>query len=138
MILLFTEDSRASSEKLAGELGISRVYSECDSVKKMNAIDEILDELDANKKLMYVSAENLDFHTAADIDTKVGYASENADMLMSNVGVFGLPVAFTNSKRTKSISMENEIFSNADGKVVGIAVSDGASVNTGDTIITLG
>lgn len=109
--VLFTEDSRASSEKLADELGISRVYSECDSMKKMNAIEEILDELDANKKLMYVSAENLDFHTAADIDAKVGYASENADMLMSNVGVFGLPVAFTNAQRTKAISMENVIFS---------------------------
>lgn len=109
--VLITEDSRASSEKLAKDLGIQRVYSECDSMKKMNAIEEVLDELNAGQKLMYVSAENIDFHTAADIDAKVGYASENADMLMSNAGVFGLPVAFTTSKRTKAISIENVIFS---------------------------
>ncbi len=108
--VLITEDSKRASERLANELNIQRVFSECDSMKKMTAIEEILDELNAGEKLMYVSAENLDFHTAADIDAKVGYASEEADMLMSNVGVFGLPVAFMLSKRTKDISIENMIF----------------------------
>lgn len=107
--VLLTEDSRGASERLADQLGIQRVFSECDSMKKMNAVEEVLDELNAGEKLMYVSAENLDFHTAADIDAKVGYASEEADMLMSNVGVFGLPVAFMLSKRTKDISVENVI-----------------------------
>ena len=59
---------------------------------------------------MYVSAENLDYHTAADIDAKVGYAADNADMLMSNIGIFGLPVAYMASKRVKRLSIENLAF----------------------------
>lgn len=108
--ILLTEDGKAASEKLANDIGVDSVYYECDSEKKLGVIEQIVDELNAGEKLMYVSAENLDFHTSADIDAKVGYASDNADMLMSNVGVFGLPVAFMVSKRTKQISRENIIF----------------------------
>lgn len=108
--VLLTEDGRALSEKLANQIGVERVYYECDSEKKMGIIEELGDELNSGEKLMYVSAENLDFHTTADIDAKVGYASDDADMLMSNIGVFGLPVAYMVSKRTKQISYENIIF----------------------------
>lgn len=108
--VLLTEDGRVESEKLANEIGVESVYYECDSEKKIGVIEQIADELNSGEKLMYVSAENLDFHTSADIDAKVGYASENADMLMSNIGVFGLPVAFMFSKRTKQISYENIVF----------------------------
>lgn len=109
--ILLTEDGKAESERLAQQIGVTKVYYECDSAKKMDAIQEVLNELNSGEKLMYVSAENLDFHTAADIDAKVGYASDKADMLMSNVGVFGLPVSFTTSKRTKKISIENLVLS---------------------------
>lgn len=109
--ILVTEDSKGFSERFAQQIGVDRVYYECDSAKKMEVIEQILDELNSGEKLMYVSAENIDFHTAADIDAKVGYASENSDMLMSNIGVFGLPVAFSASKRTKEISIENIVFS---------------------------
>lgn len=61
----------------------------------------------ADEKLMYISAENLEYHTAADIDAKVGTEFENADMLMSNIGIFGLPVAYTASHMAKRLSAEN-------------------------------
>ena len=37
----------------------------------------------------------------------------------------------------EAMKMENEIFANADGKVVGISTSEGASVNTGDVLVSI-
>lgn len=37
----------------------------------------------------------------------------------------------------EAMKMENEIFANADGKVVGISAPQGTSVNTGDVIISI-
>lgn len=108
--VLLTEDSRAESEKLADQIGAVSVFYECDSEKKIGVVEQIATDLNANERLMYVSAENLDFHTSADIDAKVGYASDNADMLTSNIGVFGLPAMFMFSRRTKQVSYENIIF----------------------------
>ncbi len=38
----------------------------------------------------------------------------------------------------EAMKMENEIFSDADGKVVAINAAAGASVNTGDAIVSIG
>ena len=38
----------------------------------------------------------------------------------------------------EAMKMENEIFSNTDGKVVGVSVAAGATVNTGDVIVSIG
>ena len=57
---------------------------------------------------MYVSAENGEFHSSADIDARVG-DDDGADMRMSSVGVFGLPVAYTASKRVCEIQKANLI-----------------------------
>lgn len=38
----------------------------------------------------------------------------------------------------EAMKMENEIFSNTDGKVVGISAAAGATVNTGDVIVSIG
>lgn len=108
--ILLTEDGREVSERLARALNIDELHYECDSAKKAAIIQQYADELPEGGKLLYVSAENLDYHTAADIDAKVGYAADNADMLMSNIGIFGLPVAYMASKRVKRLSIENLAF----------------------------
>lgn len=108
--ILLTEDGREVSERLARALKVEELHYECDSVKKAGIIQQYADELPEGGKLLYVSAENLDYHTAADIDAKVGYAADNADMLMSNIGIFGLPVAYMASKRVKRLSIENLAF----------------------------
>ncbi|MBQ7793518.1 MAG: biotin/lipoyl-binding protein [Clostridia bacterium] len=38
----------------------------------------------------------------------------------------------------EAMKMENEIFSNVDGKVVAVNAAAGASVNTGDAIVSIG
>lgn len=108
--ILLTEDGREVSERLARALNVEELHYECDSAKKADIIKQCADDLPEGAKLLYVSAENLDYHTAADIDAKVGYAADNADMLMSNIGIFGLPVAYMASKRVKRLSVENLAF----------------------------
>ena len=108
--ILLTEDGREVSERLARALNVEELHYECDSAKEADIIKQCADDLPEGAKLLYVSAENLDYHTAADIDAKVGYAADNADMLMSNIGIFGLPVAYMASKRVKRLSVENLAF----------------------------
>ena len=108
--ILLTEDGREVSERLARALNVEELHYECDSAKKADIIKQCADDLPDGAKLLYVSAENLDYHTAADIDAKVGYAADNADMLMSNIGIFGLPVAYMASRRVKRLSVENLAF----------------------------
>ena len=59
---------------------------------------------------MYVSAQEREAHTAADIDAMVGDSFDGADVLMSSIGLFGLPVAYTTARKLKRLSRENIIF----------------------------
>lgn len=108
--VLLTEDGRDVSERLAEALNVDELHYECGFTEKADIIQKCKDQLAPDEKLMYISAENLEYHTAADIDAKVGTEFENADMLMSNVGIFGLPVAYTASHMVKRLSSENLVF----------------------------
>lgn len=108
--VLLTEDGRDVSERLAKALSVDELHYECGFTEKADIIQKCKDQLAPDEKLMYISAENLEYHTAADIDAKVGTEFENADMLMSNIGIFGLPVAYTASHMVKRLSSENLVF----------------------------
>lgn len=108
--VLLTEDGRDVSERLAKALNVDELHYECGFTEKADIIQKCKDQLAPDEKLMYISAENLEYHTAADIDAKVGTEFENADMLMSNIGIFGLPVAYTASHMVKRLSSENLVF----------------------------
>ena len=108
--VLLTEDGRDVSERLAKALNVDELHYECGFTEKADIIQKCKDQIAPDEKLMYISAENLEYHTAADIDAKVGTEFENADMLMSNVGIFGLPVAYTASHMVKRLSSENLVF----------------------------
>ena len=108
--VLLTEDGRDVSERLAKALNVDELHYECGFTEKADIIQKCKDQLAPDEKLMYISAENLEYHTAADIDAKVGTEFENADMLMSNVAIFGLPVAYTASHMVKRLSSENLVF----------------------------
>lgn len=108
--VLLTEDGRDVSERLAKALNVDELHYECGFTEKADIIQKCKDQLAPDEKLMYISAKKLEYHTAADIDAKVGTEFENADMLMSNVGIFGLPVAYTASHMVKRLSSENLVF----------------------------
>lgn len=104
--VLVSEDSKSLSAKNAAVLGIPEFYYECDGIKKIDIVQSHADD----DCTMYVSADSLDFHTAADIDAKVGHEADNADILISKRGVFGLSTAYLTAKRSIIIAKENLIF----------------------------
>ncbi len=108
--ILVTEDGREVSEKLAKSLHVDELHYECGFTEKADIIQKCRDQLAPDQKLMYISADNLEYHTAADIDAKVGSSLDSADILTSNVGIFGLPVAYTSAHTVKHLSIENLIF----------------------------
>lgn len=109
-VILITEDSRRLTKRLADELDVDEFICECNTEKKLESVEYAVSRLDEGDVLMYVSAENLDYHTDADIDARTGYASDNADMLLTDRGIEGLSYACTAAKRTNKIQKENIIF----------------------------
>ncbi len=108
--VLVTEDGRDVSEKLAKALNVDQLHYECNFSEKSDIIQKCRAQLAPDEKLMYISAEALEYHTAADIDARVGSSFDCADMLMSNVGIFGLPVVYTAAHMVKRLSTENLLF----------------------------
>ncbi len=108
--ILVTEDGRDVSEKLAKALNVDELHYECNFSEKADIIQKCREQLAPGEKLMYISAETLEYHSAADIDAKVGSSFDSADMLMSNVGIFGLPVAYTAAHKVKRLTIENLLF----------------------------
>lgn len=108
--ILVTEDGRYISEKLANTLKTDELHYECGFTEKADIIQKCKDRAAGDEAIMYISAENLEYHTAADIDAKVGSEFDNADLLMSNVGIFGLPVAYVTSHTVRRLSVENLVF----------------------------
>lgn len=106
--VLLSDDSEGATADFAETVGADEFHYGCTSEKKAEILEEIKTSLDDGEKLMYVSAENGEFHSSADIDARVG-DDDGADMRMSSVGVFGLPVAYTASKRVCEIQKANLI-----------------------------
>lgn len=109
-VILITEDSRRLTKLLADELNVDEYICECNTEKKIESVEYAVSRLDEAEVLAYVSAENLDYHTDADIDVRIGYAADNADMLLAGTGIEGLPYACATAKRTLKIQRENIIF----------------------------
>jgi len=109
-VILVTEDSRRLSKLMADELDVDEFICECNSAKKLESIEFASSRLDESEVLMYVSAENLGYHTAANIDARVGCSADNADMLLADKGLELLPFACFTAKRTLKIQKENIAF----------------------------
>ncbi len=109
-VILVTEDSRKLSKALADELDVDEFICECNTNKKLESVEYAVSRLDEDDVLMYISAENLDYHTDAAIDARIGYAADNADMLLASAGLEGLPYACSTAKRTGRIQKENIAF----------------------------
>ena len=114
-IALLTDDNNAKSMALAERLSIKDYICECDTYKKYDAVQHTSSKMRKNDVLMFVTSEELEYHTDADIDAKVGSTTESADMLITGYGkgslpLSSLPYACTTAKRTRSIQLENIIF----------------------------
>lgn len=108
--ILVSEDSREVCERTSGLIGISRCYSGCDTLKKMAVLKELKSGSDENDGIMFVSSENVGYHTEADIDVLVGNESDTEDITMSNIGIFGLPVLISTAGVVSTTSSQNTVF----------------------------
>lgn len=106
--VLVTDDGREVSERLAQTLGIDELHYECDEAEKADIIQRCRDDMPPEQTLMYISAKEHDYHSAADIDARIGSMFGSADAVMTSVGLFGLPVAYeaaNTARRLSSISL---------------------------------
>lgn len=108
--IMVSEDGREISERLSKTLNVNELYCECGFSEKANIIKQSKSQLTQNETVMYISAENLDYHTAADIDANIALDFNNADMIMSSIGIFGLPVVYDAACKVKRLSIRNLIF----------------------------
>lgn len=105
--MLVAEDGMDICEKTAKSINISEFFPCCDTAKKLSVVKEVRQSLDKDDALMYVSAENVGYHSDADLDARVGGQTETEDLRMSNIGIFGLPAMVSIARGVKKISMQN-------------------------------
>lgn len=109
--VLISSDSDDISKKTANILKITRYFAGCDTMKKLRTLKTLKGEQDIENCLMYISADELDYHTDADIDVKVGSKSEVQDISMSNIGIYGLPLLTSVARQMKKLSKQNILIS---------------------------
>lgn len=104
---MVSEDSPELCKKTADSLRISSYYPLCDTYKKLSVVKECKQELDDNACLIYISADNADCHSDADIDVLVDGDREAEDILMSNIGIFGLAPLIRSARFTEDVQTQN-------------------------------
>ena len=102
--ILLSEDGADICEKTADQIGVDKFFAGCDAAKKMSVLKELKAGCDDGEGLLYVSAESVGYHTDADIDALVGNASDCEDIIMSNIGIFGLPALI---RTADAVSLKN-------------------------------
>lgn len=107
--ILVAEDGMDNCEKTAKAINISEYFPCCDTVKKLSVLKDTKQDLDGDDTMMYVSAENIGYHTEADLDARVGEQTDTEDLRMSNIGIFGLPATVAVARNVRKISLENII-----------------------------
>ena len=105
--MLVAEDGMDICEKTAKSINISDFFPCCDTAKKLLVVKNIRQSLDQDDTLMYVSAENVGYHSDADLDARVGEPTDTEDLRMSNIGIFGLPTMVSIARSVRKISMQN-------------------------------
>ena len=106
--ILLTEDGKDESEDTAAELEFDEVFGECDTAKKLKLISDLKSGRD--ETMMYVYANGIDSHSAADIDIRVHNKGKFADILVLPEYIGNLPAAIKLCARMREIAAENAIF----------------------------
>lgn len=107
-LVLLTEEGREESERLAQELDLDGVYSQCDAAKKLKCVESMQNSVKGS--VVYVYSHGIQTHSAADIDIRVGRQSKFADIILLPESVPELSYIFRISARMKEITTENMLF----------------------------
>ena len=127
--MLVAEDGMDICEKTAKSINISDFFPCCDTAKKLSVVKDVRQNLDEDEAVMYVSAENVGYHSDADLDARVGEQTETEDLRMSNIGIFGLPAMVSIARGVKKISKQNlALFAIVKAVLIVLAVTGNATL----------
>ena len=105
--MLLTEDSAAESQQIADELGIGEVYGECDLEKKLKLIRSANEGTRNN--VLYVYANGIEAHSAADVDIRVSQKAKFADASVLPEDMDYVPTALLVCRRMCEVAKENAL-----------------------------
>lgn len=113
-IVMLTGDSANAGEKVARELGLSKVYAELLPADKVNKLEELLSQTSGNGKLAYVGDGINDAPVLARADVGIAMgalgsdaAIEAADVVIMTDEPSKIPLAINISKRVMAIANQN-------------------------------
>ena len=106
--VLLAEEGKEESERLGTTLNADEVYAECDTDKKIKLIQKLSESPENNS--MFVYANGIETHSAAEIDLRVSRKGKFADVLVVPEYLGNLPAAIQLCRRAHQIAVENAVF----------------------------
>ena len=106
--ILLTEDGNEQSQAAADSLHFTEVVGECDIDKKLRLISDINQ---AGKiKSVFIYANGIEGHSAADLDMRVSRKGKYADALVIPESYLNIPTGIQICRRMLELLRENAIF----------------------------
>ena len=106
--ILFTDDSNVVGQRIAEELNFKEVYSELDSEKKLQILEDLSKA--KNNNIIFVYSEGAENHSAASVDMRVGTKSRYADVVVHPDSLVNIPFALQVSERMRQVATFNAVF----------------------------
>ena len=106
--ILLTEDGNEQSQAAADSLHFTEVVGECDIDKKLRLISDI-NQAGKNKSV-FIYANGIEGHSAADLDMRVSRKGKYADALVIPESYLNIPTGFQICRRMLELLRENAIF----------------------------
>lgn len=106
--ILLTGDSDSESHRFAEELDFTEVYSQCDTERKLQHINDLSDG--NNNCVMYIYANGIESHSAATVDMRVSRKTKYADAIALPDHTANIPFSLQVCNRVREIIIENAVF----------------------------
>lgn len=106
--VLLTEDGNEESQSIAEELDFNEVYGQCDTAKKLRLISDLSEG--SNNHIMYVYANGIEAHSAAEIDMRVSRKAKYADVTVLPDHVANIPFSLQVCRRVREVAITNAVF----------------------------
>ncbi len=107
-LILLTEDGAGESQRMGEDLGFDEVFGECDVERKLRYIDNL--NQGSRNHVMFVYANGLETHTAADVDVRLSQKAKFADATVLPENANALPMGIQIARRMCQVAKENAIF----------------------------
>ena len=106
--VLLTEDGAGESRRLAEELGMSEVFGECDTERKLKHVSDL--NQGTRNRVMFIYANGLETHSDADVDVRISKKAKFADAEIAPEHADALPFGIQISRRMCEVAKENAFF----------------------------